>query len=79
LGCEDDILSIIANREGVMSERGEDYHHDEYFFGSFFRSFQIPTNVDQENILAEMPNGVLKIFLPKGERSCAQSSKITIK
>jgi HSP20 family protein len=43
---------------------------------SFFRSFTIPRNVDQEKIKAEHDNGVLRISMPKRPESKPKKVKV---
>ncbi len=76
---KDNILSIRADKEEKKEEENKNYHRVEYSLGSFCRSFQLPDNVEQKNINAEMKDGVLKITLPKGEQSSSKVNQITIK
>lgn len=58
----------IHVEEGVMTLKGErkfedenkkgDYYRVERSYGSFLRSFTLPSTVDSENIKASMKNGV---------------------
>lgn len=77
--CKDNILAISANKEEEKKEENTNYHRVEYYSGSFYRSFQLPNNVDQNNIDAEMNDGILKITLPKTEKTTSKSTKINIK
>jgi len=53
------------------------YLISERFSGSFHRSFQFPSRIDQDAVKASMKNGVLTIVVPKVTRS-KESRKITI-
>jgi HSP20 family protein len=71
----DDIEVNVEN--GVLSIRGEKseerkeddkegrYHIVERSYGSFFRSFQLPQGVDENQINADVEQGVLHIRIPK--------------
>lgn len=53
------------------------YHRMERFYGSFTRSFVLPTTVNSEKIAATFKDGVLTIDLPKAET--AKARRISIK
>ena len=54
----------------------ENYHRIERSYGSFYRSFTIPRQVDQEKIKAEHDNGVLRITMPKKTESKPKTIKV---
>ena len=61
---------VLAIRGEKSEERKEDekdgrYHIVERSYGSFFRSFQLPQGVDEEQISADVDQGVLRIRIPK--------------
>ncbi len=62
---ENNTLSIKGERKIEKETKEENYHRIERSYGSFYRSFTLPTNVNQDNIKAEYDNGVLRISLPK--------------
>jgi len=45
-------------------------------YGSFHRTFQFPANVDQDNVKANLKNGILEIIVPKAK--AREPRKITI-
>ena len=47
----------------------ENYYRMERSYGTFQRSFSLPSTVDQERIRARFRDGVLEIVLPKLERA----------
>lgn len=61
----DNQLSIAGERKGE-SKRKES---SERFYGSFYRSFTLPSNVDPEKIEASFEDGVLQISIPKTQIS----------
>lgn len=46
-------------------EKDNNYHHIERRYGTFSRSFDLPSDVDGKNINAVYKDGVLKLNLPK--------------
>jgi HSP20 family protein len=62
---EDNTLTLKGERKFEKETKEENYHRIERAYGSFFRSFTLPTYVDQDKVEAEHENGVLKIRMPK--------------
>ena len=74
-GLGPDQVEVTAEN-GVLTVRGEKraerkegdqrrYHLVERTYGSFSRSFQLPSGVDEEQIDAQFENGVLHVRIPK--------------
>lgn len=62
---EDNSLTIRGERKFEKETKEENYHRIERSYGSFFRSFTLPSYVDQDKVEAQYENGVLKIQMPK--------------
>jgi HSP20 family protein len=62
---EDNNLTLRGERKFEKETKEENYHRIERSYGSFFRSFSLPSYIDQDRIEAEHENGVLKIRMPK--------------
>jgi len=62
---EDNTLTIKGERKFEKETKEENYHRIERSYGSFFRSFALPSYVDHEKIEAQFENGVLKVHMPK--------------
>ena len=62
---EDNNLTIRGERKFEKETKEENYHRIERAYGSFFRSFALPSYIDQDRIEAEHENGVLKFRMPK--------------
>ncbi len=73
---EDNNLTLRGERRFEKETKEENYHRVERSYGSFFRSFALPSYVDQDKIEAEHENGVLKIHMPK--RSELKPRKVKI-
>lgn len=66
--CESGVLAVSGEKSAVRKEGDEGkWHIVERTFGSFRRSFQLPTNVQEDNIEATLTNGVLHVRVPKME------------
>ncbi len=73
------ILTIKGERKLEKEVKEEDYHRLERAYGSFQRSFSIPSTVDPDKINAVYKNGILKIELPKQEKAKPKEIKIEVK
>jgi HSP20 family protein len=61
----ENVLTIAGKYESEKEQEGEDVYFRERRAGSFRRSVTLPAEVDEENVKAELDNGVLKVTLPK--------------
>lgn len=73
------VLTIKGERKLEKEVKEEDYHRLERAYGSFQRSFSIPSTIDPDKINATYKNGVLKIELPKQEKAKPKEIKIEVK
>jgi HSP20 family protein len=62
---KDGVLALAGERKLEKEEKGKKFHRIERTYGSFYRSFVIPDEVDEKKILAEQKDGMLLIHLPK--------------
>jgi HSP20 family protein len=74
---ENNVLTIAGERKFEKEAKGETFHRVERTFGSFSRSFTLPTGVRTDKVDANFANGILHIHLPKQEES--KPKKITIR
>jgi HSP20 family protein len=73
---ENQSLTVRGERKFESEEKEENFHRIERRYGSFFRSFTLPTTVDTENVNASYNAGVLKLELKK--KASAQPRQIKI-
>jgi len=62
---EGNALTLRGKREIEEETEEYDYHRIERSYGSFYRSFTLPANVDAGKIKAEHNDGLLMITMPK--------------
>lgn len=62
-----DTLTLSGNRRPDELEAGEKYHRRERGYGRFTRTFQLPFQVEANNVEATFKNGVLHLSLPRAE------------
>jgi len=75
----DNHLTVEGKREDKREEKGKDFHRLERSFGSFRRSFYIPSEIEEDKVEAKFSKGVLKISMPKSPEAQKAQKKIEIK
>ena len=76
---ENQTLSIKGERQFEEDAYAQGYHRIERSYGSFVRSFAVPTSVDTEKVSADYKNGVLTVKLPKKEAAKPRQVKVEVK
>jgi HSP20 family protein len=66
---ENNVLSLRGERKLEEDVKKDGFHRVERTYGTFARSFTLPTVIDTEKIKAESKDGVLKLILPKREEA----------
>lgn len=66
---ENNVLTLKGQRKFERKDEKENYHFVERSYGSFYRSFTLPRNVDPNGIQASFSDGVLTISIPKAEEA----------
>jgi HSP20 family protein len=70
-------LILRGQRKHEAEVKEEQYHRVERAYGTFQRSFMLPTLVDQEHVQATYHDGVLELRLPKSEAAKPKRVAIT--
>ena len=69
LSLENNILTIRGEKRQQVDQKNERVHRFERTYGTFERTFVLPSTVDPDQIEARYENGVLLITIPKAERA----------
>src|SRR5947208_15442326 len=75
---EGNALLLRGERKLENADKRQDYHRIERYYGSFSRSFTLPSTVDLGNISAQGRDGVLRIFLPKKSETMPRQIKVRV-
>ena len=75
---ENNTLTVHGERKIEKEEKEENYRRVERRYGSFTRTFTLPTTVDSEKISANYDKGVLKVTLPKKAEAKPKQIKVNI-
>jgi len=75
---ENNTLTVRGERSFNSEVKEDNYLRIERTYGSFSRSFGLPTTVNTEAIKAEYKNGVLTVEMPKRAESKPKQVKINV-
>jgi len=64
---ENGVLNLHGERKQDADDKDEIAHRTERVYGTFTRSFSLPTTVDATRITASYKDGVLEVNVPKAE------------
>ena len=75
---DNNTLSVHGERKIEKEEKEENYRRVERQYGSFTRTFTLPTTVDAEKVSATYDKGVLQIALPKKAEAKPKQIKVNV-
>src|ERR1700734_197534 len=75
---ENNTLTVHGERKFEKEEKEENYRRVERQYGSFTRTFTLPSTVDQESVQADYDKGVLKIKLAKKQEAKPKQIKVNV-
>lgn len=76
---ENGVLTIKGERNAEQETDEKGYRRIERAYGSFLRTFTLPTNVEAEKISATFTNGLLEVHMPKKEGAKPRTIKVEVK
>ncbi len=75
---ENNVLTVHGERKFEKEEKEENFRRVERQYGSFTRTFTLPTTVDAERVSADYEKGVLKVSLPKKAEAKPKQIKVNV-
>ncbi len=79
IAINDDVLTIEGRRQSTSEVDEKNYYRKEVRTGSFHRSVLLPVSVHSDKAEASFENGLLRVVLPREEKSKSKNIKINIK
>ena len=73
---ENNTLTVKGERKFEKDEKEENFHRIERRYGTFYRSFTLPSTVDTENVQASYNAGILKLNLNKKPEAQPKQIKV---
>lgn len=71
-----DAVTIRGSRQEEERIKNDQYLHQECYWGKFARSVILPQEIDPDKAQASLKNGILKITLPKLNKSRSKKLKV---
>src|SRR5271168_3319229 len=78
VNLENNTLTVHGERKIEKEEKEENYRRVERQYGSFTRTFTLPTTVDTDGVSATYDKGVWKIGLPKKAEAKPKQIKVNV-
>ncbi len=75
---ENNTLTIRGERKFEKEEKEENFHRIERRYGSFTRTFTLPSTVNAEDVNADYDKGVLKVRLAKRAEAKPKQIKVNV-
>lgn len=75
---EDGLLTISAETSSEHKEEKKNYTRKEFSSSSFSRSFNLPDNIEDDNVKASYKDGLLKLSLKKSPKMLHNKKQISI-
>jgi HSP20 family protein len=75
----DNVLTIRGEKKQEQESREANYQRVERTYGSFSRSFTLPTGVKAGDVEATYKDGILNILLPKAEEAKPKQIEVKVK
>ncbi len=75
---EDNTLFLKGQRNIRKEVKEENYHRVERSYGTFSRTFALPSSIDADKVTAEYKDGVLTLTMPKREEAKPKTIKIDV-
>ena len=75
---EDNTLYLKGERKFEKEVKEQNYHRVERSYGSFARSFSLPSSIDASTVKAEFKDGLLTVTMPKREEAKPKTVKVEV-
>lgn len=76
---QDNVLTLKGEKKQDEDTKGKNFHRVERSYGTFERSFSLPSSIQTDRVRATTKDGVLTITLPKAEEAKPREIAIAVK
>jgi HSP20 family protein len=74
----DHTMRISGEKKREEKIEKKDYYWEERSYGSFARSFQLPSEVQTDKVEAKFKDGILEVKIPKTEEAKSREKKVKV-
>ncbi len=78
LTVDQGMVTVKGEKKAEREEKGDTWYFSERQFGSFSRSFRLPSDVDEGAVKADLKDGVLTISVPKKKPAESTAKRVKI-
>jgi len=75
---ENGILTLRGERKHEKEEKNRKFHRVERSYGTFLRTFTVPTDADEAKVAADFKEGILRVHLPKTEKPRPKTIEVRV-
>jgi HSP20 family protein len=75
IAVDNGLLTVSAEKTQEQEKKEDNYTRREFGFTSFSRSFNLPTNTNDEDVQAKYEDGILKLTISKKEEPQGKAKK----
>lgn len=79
LTLQDNILTITGEKKKESEDKTKKYYRSERIYGSFTRSFTLPSEINRDSVDAKYEDGMLKVVIEKEKPKAVTQKKIEVK
>lgn len=79
ISVENNMLTVSAETKQEKEQKEDNYTRREFGYTSFSRSFNLPTNTNEEDIHAKYQDGILRLTIAKKSLTTTPKKPIEIK
>jgi HSP20 family protein len=78
ISLTDDTITISGEKKKEEEVKKKDYYRYESSYGSFCRTFSLPSEVQSDKAKTKMKDGVLEVRIPKTEEAKKKEVKVKV-
>lgn len=75
---ENGILTLQGERKHEKEEKNRKFHRVERSYGTFLRTFTVPSDADEAKVAADFKEGILRVHLPKTEKPRPKAIEVKV-
>lgn len=75
---ENGVLMLQGERKQEKEEKGKKFHRVERSYGTFLRTFTVPSDADEAKVAADFKDGILRVHLPKTEKPRPKAIEVKV-